>query len=140
VTTVRFQRVFRGVAAAVAFATFASPLLETFHQASVRHIVCPEDGELIDAPVEAAHRHARVPRDGASLFSEHDPSGPGPTDGRHDHCAIALRGHLRAREESRKAYVLHLVGANAPKPAHEPERLSSLALYRLAPKASPPLV
>jgi len=35
-----------------------SPVLGTLHEASVRHVACPDDGELIEAPVQRAHAHA----------------------------------------------------------------------------------
>jgi hypothetical protein len=134
------HRAFRGISAAIALWTFASPLLETLHEADRVHVACPEDGELVDAPVAAAHQHARASRNGASLFAEHDSSGPVSSDRGHDHCAIASQAHLRGREESRKLSVpLLLQAAAVPAAAQEPARLSSLAIYRFAPKASPPL-
>jgi hypothetical protein len=134
------HRTFRGIAAAIATWTLALPLLETLHEADSVHVACPEDGELVDAPVAAAHQHARAPRNGASLFAEHDSSGPLPSDRGHDHCAIASQAHLRGREESRKqsvSYLLQAVAVATLPP--EPAQLKSFAIYRFAPKASPPL-
>ena len=134
------HRTFRGIAAAIAISTLASPLLETLHEADRVHVACPEDGELVDAPVTVAHHHARASRAGASLFAEHDSSGPDSSERGHDHCAVASHAHLRGREQSSKlsAPTVQQAGAVASV-AREPARLSSLAIYRLAPKASPPL-
>ena len=134
------RRLVRGLGAALALVTFASPLITTFHEATVRHVACPEDGELIEAPAQAAHQHAQVKGDGAALFSERDPAGPGASSGEHDHCAIAVQSHLRAREQSRQRAAIP--GARvfaAATEAQEPAGLHSLAVYRIAPKASPPV-
>jgi len=129
---------FRGLGAALALLTFASPLLGFFHEAAVPHITCPEDGELIDVPVERAHSHAAVPEKGPSLFAERDPAGPTPAAGQHDHCQIVLQAHVSARQPGKvRAVKSTVLVAAVPVPA-EPPRLRSLALYRLAPKASPP--
>jgi hypothetical protein len=118
----------------------AAPLLETLHAADVRHVACPEDGELIDAPVQAAHQHVRGSGDGPQLFSERDPAGPLGTGQEHDHCAIMVQAQLRAREQFRKPFVVQVLElASALPGSQEPPSLRSLALYRLAPKASPPL-
>ena len=128
----------RGVGAALALLTFVSPLLESFHEASVRHVTCPEDGELIDAPPQVAHQHRQASGDGQELFPESDPAGPRGAG--QDHCAVMLQAHLRAREQSRKLFVVTVPDATSAVPvSQEPPGLRSLALYRLAPKASPPL-
>src|SRR3954454_19784055 len=92
---------FRRVASALlAVALFASPLLESLHEAQRVHLACPEDGELIDAPMAPAHQHARATGDGPFLFAEHDSSSPVSSEGGHDHCAIVTQAHMRAREKS----------------------------------------
>ena len=129
---------FRGLGAALALLTFASPLLGSFHEAAVPHVTCPEDGELIDVPVERGHNHAAVSDEGPSLFAERDPAAPTPAGAHHDHCRIALQAHFGAQQPDRVRVVrpTALVAA-APVPAERP-KLRSLALYRIAPKASPP--
>ena len=130
----------RGASALFAFALFASPLLETLHEAQRVHFACPEDGELVDAPLAPAHHHARASGDGASVFPEHDSSPPLSSEGRHDHCAIAAQAHLRGREKSHEGVVPPVLDAStAPSVTDEPARLVTLAIYRFAPKASPPL-
>jgi hypothetical protein len=130
----------RAVGVALALLTFLSPLLGSFHEAAVRHVACPEDGELIDAPAQVAHQHSRASGDGQALFAERDPAGPRPAGQDHDHCAVVLQAHLRARVQSRGPFVVTAPDASsALSVAHEAPGLRSLALYRLAPKASPPL-
>lgn len=124
----------RSLGAALALAMAVSPLLDLLHEAAVRHVSCPEDGELIEAPVQSVHGHAASADD--SLFPEQPlaPSAPG-----HDHCAVAL--NLRSHAS---ASVSQHAASNAPVSiaqhlaAPEPPQLRSFALYRLAPKASPP--
>jgi len=134
----RLHRLFRGTGAALAVVLFAAPILGSLHDATVRHVACPEDGELIDVPVARAHSHAAVPEEGPSLFAERDPAGPTPAAGQHDHCQIVLQAHVSARQPGKvRAVKSTVLVAAVPVPA-EPPRLRSLALYRLAPKASPP--
>ena len=130
----------RAASALVAFALFASPLLESLHEAQRVHFACPEDGELVDGPLAPAHQHARASGNGASLFAEHDSSTPLSSEGAHDHCAIAAQAHLRGRHESHEGWLPPVLQARAISiGAHEPPSLVSLAIYRFAPKASPPL-
>jgi hypothetical protein len=135
----RVQRLFRGTGAALAIVILASPLLGTLHDATVRHVACPEDGQLIDAPVGAPHAHARAAGKLPTLFAEHEPAADASGEN-HEHCVIALQAHQRAREQSRGAFVSATpetsLTASGPR---DPLQLHSLALYRLAPKASPPL-
>jgi hypothetical protein len=136
----RLHRLFRGTGAALALLTAASPLLGSFHDATVRHVACPEDGELIDAPVQLAHGHVQAAGDRPTLFAERGPAAPHKSDRSHDHCAVARRAHLRGREQSRKPFVVStpeaVVTVSGPQ---GPLQLRSLAVYRIAPKASPPL-
>src|SRR5712671_1284532 len=114
-----------------------SPVLGALHDASVRHVACPDDGELIEAPVGRAHAHARAGEERA-LFPELPiaPSAPGAD---HDHCAIAqhLRGSFGVTVSQPATGFL---GGGATQPADAPDDSTPrrLALYRLAPKASPP--
>lgn len=135
----RLQGRFRAIGSALAVVTFASPLVSTLHETSVSHVACPDDGELIDAPAAGPHAHAQAPGDARALFPERDLPGRGSRQD-HEHCAIALQAHLRAREQSHRSLV---VSASWAPPARsrpeDPEKPRSLVLYRLAPKASPPL-
>jgi len=135
----RLHRVFRGVGAALAVLTFASPLLGSLHEAAVRHVACPEDGELIDEPSQPPHQHGRASSDAPALFAEGYP-GTTPSGQGHEHCAVLFQAHLRGREQSRKPFAVTAQHALAALrvPDGTP-RLRGLVLYRLAPKASPPL-
>jgi len=132
---------FRGAASTLlAFALFASPVLESLHEAQRAHFACPEDGELVDAPLAPAHRHAHASGSGAFLFAEHDSSVPVSSEAGHDHCAIAAQAHLRAREKTHASKVPPaLQGRLTATVAGEQPELTTLAIYRFAPKASPPL-
>jgi hypothetical protein len=136
----RLHRVFRGVGAALAVLTFASPLLGSLHEAAVRHVACPEDGELIDEPLQAPHQHVRASNDAPVFFAERDPAATQSSGQGHEHCAVLFQAHLRGREQSRKPFAVTALHALAA--PHIPDgtpRLRGLVLYRLAPKASPPL-
>ena len=134
----RLHRISPGVGAALALLTLASPLLATFHQAAVRHVTCPEHGELVDAPLEAPHPHDQASTGLPGLFAERDPAGPSRTGEEHEHCSINVQSQVRATEQSRKPFVVTTPEVVAPC-LREAPRLRSLAVYRLAPKASPPL-
>lgn len=58
----------------------------------------------------------------------------------HGHCVIALQSHAKARQAAPARIDVHVVElreAEVKRPA--PPELRSVALYRLAPKASPPI-
>jgi hypothetical protein len=136
----RLHPVLQGVGAALALLTSASPLLGQLHEASVRHVACPEDGELIDAPSQAPHQHAQTPTQAPALFAERDPAAPRTSAQGHEHCAAVFQAHLRGREQSRKPFAVTALHAlAAPHVPYGTPRLRGLVLYRLAPKASPPL-
>lgn len=127
----------RGLGTVLAAVMAMTPLLGTLHDASVRHVACPDDGELIDAPAQPAHRHARTTAERA--FFPEAPLGPSALGTDHDHCVVALhlRGNLGVSPSQPAAAVVSDGGpprvewrgtAGAP----------GLLLYRLAPKASPP--
>ena len=129
----------RGLGTALAFFTIASPLLATLHSKSAAHFACPEDGELIDAApaahdaVEVSLRSPFVARDRGATSREH-------SQFPHDHCAIAQHAYVRARASSTAKLADSIPVVLSPvRGIVEPARLISLAVYRLAPKASPPL-
>lgn len=100
-------------------------------------MACPEDGELIDAPAQAAHDHADAPGQGWFLFSERETSAHGQTG--HEHCLISLQSHRQATQPLRSTAAVPAVAGRAAQPfppQHPVLRLP--VLYRLAPKASPP--
>ena len=137
----RLNRLFRGTGAALAVVLLAAPVLGSLHDATVRHVACPQDGELIDAPIEAPHAHARATGEARTLFAEHAPAADAAGEN-HQHCAITLQAHQRAREQQQRGTLVVATpeaSLIASGPA-DPLRLHTLlAVYRLAPKASPPL-
>lgn len=136
----RLHRVLRGVGAALALLTAASPVIGSLHEASVRHVACPEDGELIEAAAQAPHEHAPASIGAPAIFAERDPADAGGSGRTHEHCAILAQAQLRARPQTRPVFAVTASPAlnAAPSPGDAP-RFRSLTLYRLAPKASPPL-
>jgi hypothetical protein len=121
---------------------FATPLLEARHAATVRHVACPEDGELIDAgshESDGSLPAVEAPTDRPAVAAE-DPAGRARAALNHDHCAIVLQSHAKARQAGP---VRIAFGVLAPREAHvsepAPPELRSAELYRLAPKASPPI-
>jgi hypothetical protein len=125
-----------------------SPLVGSLHEAAVRHVACPEDGELIDAPSQAPHQRAPASRpaaarekstDSPAFSAERDPPAPPFSGQGHEHCAVVSQAHLRARERS-PSFIVTIPGAlTAASAVGATPRLRSRAIYRLAPKASPPL-
>ena len=125
---------------ALLVALFASPLLQSLHEAQRVHYACPEDGEMIDAPLAPVHQHARASGDGPFWFAEHHSSAPLSSERGHDHCAIAAQAHMRAREKSHAHVVPPVLQAGTvPRVTDDAARLVSVAIYRFAPKGSPPL-
>ncbi len=125
----------RFAASALALLFLYGQVASYAHLANVRHVRCADHGELIDLhgdQVEAAPADASA---GPRLIASHD-----CTSHRHEHCAIAAQ-----RRESSAGAEHHEVATVAPRAvAREftasPDRPHTpLALYRLAPKTSPPL-
>jgi len=134
----RLHRICPGVGRRTRAADLVSPLLVTFHEAAVRHVTCPEHGELVDAPLEAPHSHARPSTGSPGLFASAIPPAP-PVQGKeHEHCVVNLHAQVPRHRAVAKLFVVTTPEAVAPCPREGP-RLRSLAVYRFAPKASPPL-
>ncbi|HWE26318.1 MAG TPA: hypothetical protein VG496_20445 [Myxococcales bacterium] len=129
----------QGLGVVLAFVTAASPLVATFHAAGVAHFPCPEDGELIDAG-PAAHDALEVSFEMPFVAPDRGPTSREHSQLPHDHCAIAQQAFVRARISGTARVADGVTGTVAlPRFVPEPPRLTSLAVYRLAPKASPPL-
>lgn len=141
--TQRNRVAFRWLGAAVALLLAVGPVLGALHFATAGHVACPEDGELIDAApaaVQASGNSVQISAESRLIARESGPAG-GDHSGLHAHCAIALQAHVRARAASTTRVGGSVAGPPAAAPVMpDPPRLASLAVYRLAPKASPPLV
>jgi hypothetical protein len=116
-----------------------SPLLASLHDASVRHIACPEDGELIEVSTSAAQAHGHPRPDASPAWFPESPLSPEPLGRGHDHCAIALLLRSPSGTSPSAPGVAPTPAGIAPS-IDPPERPASpqLALYKLVPKASPP--
>ncbi len=138
---VRAHRIVRTTASALALLVFASPVLATLHEASVRHVACPEHGELVEEAPQAPHQHGRAAWTSPALFAERDSAGPRSATEEHQHCVVTLQAQVRGHAQASKTWVPPASGAAVAAPMdREHLELRRLALYRLAPKASPPLV
>jgi len=124
-------RSMRARAALTALAFALASLLGVIHEATTRHVVCAAHGELIhaDAPAKVAKA---TPQDVVTARA------PTTTHG-DDHCALAQA--LRQSRVAPRVPVLAAVVASvddvvalAPRPAAS----VTSALYRTAPKTSPP--
>lgn len=117
----------RLIAAATSAALVGAGLVALGHQVEERHEVCAEHGELIHTgpggPVVAGERGDSV--------------GDNPLDLDHgDHCAIAWTAPDAPERAAAVTAVAPLADRAGPAPLLERRR--SAALYRLAPKTSPP--
>jgi hypothetical protein len=125
---------FRALVAGLALLLAAVPVLETMHLAAVRHVACAEDGELIEDSVD--HSGDLAQEDGATgvvLPEQHQ------IPLAHDHCAVAWQIRTGSRAVCARTEVVRVsqvVRLREVPP--EPAQLRTLAVYRLAPKASPP--
>jgi hypothetical protein len=135
----------RHLAIALASLTLIAQLSSFAHLALVRHVVCPEHGELIHPDEQAPSTSSpavrvvanAAPAEGVAI--EAIPEAVGVAVHGHDHCLVAAHRRERAtlvpRSESEivddpKA-VARLATRDVPRPA-------SVALFVLAPKNSPP--
>jgi hypothetical protein len=124
------------VALATALAVFSAPLVASEHEASVRHVTCLEHGELIDAaPLTFAELNAPAHHHARNVFEERSETPAGRDD---LHCGLSAWAHERstsARVETPSLDAPAAPRSSARQPAPIPR---AIALYRLAPKLSPP--
>ena len=94
----------RRVAAALALLLCAAPVLGTFHYATVAHVACPEDGELIDVPANAGGSRTAVAnhshQDGPTLLAQREPVPASFGASSHEHCAVALQALARRHPDT----------------------------------------
>jgi hypothetical protein len=127
------SRPLRTLASALVALTFATPLLDAAHEASVRHLVCAEHGELVEA--SRALTHVEPPQTPSGSLSQDSDPGPSSHD---DHCFIAAHARQRSLGSGVKPAgaptLVPLLVSAAPR-ATPPQ---TQTLYLLDPKGSPP--
>src|ERR1700719_3874388 len=79
----------RGLGAALAAVLAISPLLGVLHGASVRHVACPEDGDLLQLPSQVDQGHHHASTTAAAAWFPEAPAAPNTHGTGHDHCVIA---------------------------------------------------
>jgi hypothetical protein len=122
-------------AAVTALVFVLSSLIGLVHEATTRHVVCAEHGELMHGALETAERAAAGAP--AQLGATRDPAIPGAHG--HEHCSLTSTIH-NVRVEPRPPAlvpappVISDVGDAAPRA----QRHRGDLVYRTAPKTSPP--
>jgi hypothetical protein len=114
----------------------AAQVADHVHLALVRHELCLEHGELVEAGAAPASRLQRDPLDGVQ--THFDRGEPRVQSGDHQHCLATVAARQQATPRPRIAVA---APARAPllvslQPSIDP--VPTLAAIRLAPKQSPP--
>ena len=123
---------------ALAVVCLAGQLSSVAHLVQVGHVTCAEHGELVHAEESAPDIGRPTPASDATLPSYAPESAAPPAHG-HDHCLVAgLRRDVCLVQESGPASVAQDEGRTVT-PACDVARGASFALFRLAPKNSPPV-
>jgi len=122
-----------------AVVVLAAPLAGIEHEASVRHVACLLDGEMVDAaPLSAAELAAPEHHHSRSVVERGQDRAPGFEHGAH--CLVAAWLHQQAGTSSGRTKSVPPAPAAARTVSSVPDcRTPAIALYRLAPKLSPPL-
>ena len=127
----------RHVVAAVAWLILVTQGASFAHLLLVRHAVCPEHGELIhpDEVGTAAHvAPASTPGNGSAAIGAADDASH-----EHGHCTVAVhRRHAISVPPARFIALLARPPVEAVQPPVSAARPAAIAIYRLAPKNSPP--
>jgi pantoate kinase len=117
----------RGFASVAILAITLAQLGASIHAANVRHVRCAEHGDLVEAPELAAHASDR-----SRLVAVESETGDGDV-----HCTIASGLRTRITPDHPQldevACVTTDVAIAVPR-----ARVALVALYRIAPKTSPP--
>jgi hypothetical protein len=125
----------RFTASLLTCAFIAGQLLLFVHQTIVPHAICAQHGEWVETGDGAEH--------GLELRGQAGSPEPslvqGGVDESHEHCAAMM--HRREEQQPFAAgYTLDWEGSfESPSPVHGSPLRSAIAVYRTAPKHSPPL-
>jgi hypothetical protein len=118
------------VAALAVVLLVVGQLASLAHQAGTRHVTCGEHGEELEAATLVEQLHA--------CEQDHLIGVEGDAGGDHEDCAIARALHQSA-QTSRFVLLAHLEPIASTTSAVTPIALTPVtALYRIAPKTSPP--
>jgi hypothetical protein len=130
------------LALAVAVLWLVGQAAGTVHMLVVPHVFCAEHGELVESElpsgVAAADADVDPQFDSASSSLQRDASNLRGSHA-HDHCFVASRAQrstpsfLRSRPATERVYF-----ASRPEARADAPRGSQVAVFRLAPKNSPP--
>jgi hypothetical protein len=123
----------RRLAAIAAVAIVIAQLASFAHRAAVRHVVCAEHNELVEVPAELVQQPLSI--DHGSLSSRDNT--PGHADDVHCELACGFGPHV-ATMRALLPVVVPTITLPAPTFARADTAPPILALYRLAPKTSPP--
>jgi hypothetical protein len=124
---------FRGLSFAVAWFCLGVQAVGIAHLAVVRHTTCLEHGELIHAGPSSPSKAAAATETGARLATA---ALPALTDG-HDHCLACATRRAVVADRAVSSVAVGPEGASSA-PALPTAPGGSGALFRLAPKTSPP--
>jgi hypothetical protein len=119
---------------AVAVALVVAQAGGYLHEMTATHGVCLEHGELVEVD-HAQAGTAALPRDDRGIRLERTPT---DVAGEHGHCAVALnRGQGATPTASAVQFPAPTLSSNAPAVPVRP-LVAQWAIFRLAPKSSPP--
>src|SRR5438477_6512024 len=122
------------IAIGVALATGSAGLLGIGHLVSAPHVLCPEHGELED--MASAPHVGEVVKDEPTIGNRADSQ----SHDRHEHCAFASHAHHTPVANTFRPWNgTALQVQERPVPVLPVLPTSLRALYRLAPKTSPPV-
>ncbi len=137
--TRRGRRLSGLVAITAAVAVTAGPILGTAHLASVQHVACPVDGELIEIHRGTSAQRAE-PTLAAQVVLRPDASQTRESNHQHEHCSYATHASpATATSSVAVASDVPAIPAGSVIPSRAPLG-SRVDLYRIAPKSSPPTI
>jgi hypothetical protein len=123
------------LSAALVMAIVAAPIASSWHELTVRHVVCPEHGELTHVSASQSLRLGGVP-DSSSIEGQRVET----TEG-HDHCSLGFvvrsRALLSIVRSAARTTPPPIATRAIPDAATPPGRAFVLAS---APKTSPPII
>ena len=128
------------VSVVAALSVLAGPILGTAHLTAVKHVVCPQDGELVEVRQGAVAPGAES-RFGSQSAIRATDSQRSEGEHAHDHCTFATHSLPRSTAKSTISVLTVVPDAtHASVARHRYADVWSVDVYRIAPKSSPPSV